>query len=151
MQIAISIFQVVLALILLDVWLLRSNQRTAYRGGDAHTMKEEFAVYGLPAWAMYVVGVLKVGAAVCLLAGLWFHTLVFFAALVILLLMVGALVMHWKIRDPWKKSYPALLLLAISTFLCVTSYRSGGRTQVETSVMAPSPPSTTFHPDLTFG
>jgi hypothetical protein len=74
-------------------------------------MREEFAAYGLPPVAMYVVGTLKVAAALCLIAGVWWHSLVFPAALVISLLMLGALAMHVKIHDPAKKSVPALLLL----------------------------------------
>jgi hypothetical protein len=105
------ILQCVVALGLLNVWLLRANQSTPYRGGSARTMREEFAAYGLPPVAMYVVGTLKVAAALCLIAGVWWHSLVFPAALVISLLMLGALAMHVKIHDPAKKSVPALLLL----------------------------------------
>jgi hypothetical protein len=44
--------QIVIALGLLNVWLLRAKRPTAYRGGDAQNMKEEFEAYGLPAWFM---------------------------------------------------------------------------------------------------
>ncbi len=121
MHIFISILQVALALTLLNVWLLRFNQGTAYRGGNANSMPEEFASYGLPAWSTYVVGALKVGAALCLLAGLWFHALVFPAAALVGLLMIGAFAMHLKIHDPIKKSVPALVLLALSIIICLGS------------------------------
>jgi len=65
-QTVVSIFQITLSLILLNVWLLRFNQSTAYRGGGASSMRLEFAAYKLPAWSLYVVGALKVGAALCL-------------------------------------------------------------------------------------
>ena len=55
-----------------NVWLLRASRSTAYRGGAATNMREEFAAYGLPAWMVVVVGVLKVGAALALIAGIWY-------------------------------------------------------------------------------
>ncbi|MEO6911290.1 MAG: DoxX family protein [Edaphobacter sp.] len=86
-------------------------------------MREEFAAYGLPPIVMYVVGALKVAAALCLIAGIWWHSLVFPAALLISLLMVGALAMHVKIHDPAKKSVPALVLLLISVAICFLDRR----------------------------
>jgi uncharacterized membrane protein YphA (DoxX/SURF4 family) len=113
------ILQCALAIGLLNVWLLRANQITPYRGGNAQTMREEFAAYGLPPLAMYLVGTLKVGAALCLIAGVWWHSLVFPAALLIAILMVGALAMHVKIHDPIQKSVPAVVLLLISVVICL--------------------------------
>ena len=123
MKAAIPILQVVVSLGLLNVWLLRFNRSTAYRGGEARSMTEEFAAYGLPEWFTYVVGALKVGGALCLLAGLWFDRLVLPAALVIGVLMVGALAMHFKIRDPMKKSVPALFMLTFCVIICWGSIR----------------------------
>ena len=118
MQIGISVLQVTVSLILLNVWLLRFNRNTPYRGGTAHNMREEFAIYGLPSWFTYVVGGLKLGAALCLIAGLWFHVLVLPAAAVVTILMLGALAMHLKVRDPMMKSLPALLMLVMCAGIC---------------------------------
>ncbi len=118
MQTIVQILQIIVALGLLNVWLLRFRRSTAYRGGEARSMPEEFAVYGLPAWTTYVVGTLKVGAACCLIAGLWFPITVFPAALLISLLMLGALAMHLKVRDSLKKSVPALFILTLSLIIC---------------------------------
>jgi len=123
MQIAIVLLQSVVALGLMNVWLLRFFRGTPYRGGNARNMREEFAAYGLPAWCTYLVGALKVGAALCLLAGVGVPRLVFPAALVVCVLMVGALAMHLKIGDPVKKSVPALVVLAMSALICWGSYR----------------------------
>ncbi|MEQ9105009.1 MAG: DoxX family protein [Rhodothermales bacterium] len=108
-----SILQIVVALGLLNVWLVRSGTATEYRGGDARSLKAEFAAYGLPDIAFYIVGLLKVGSAVALIAGLWMPELVAPAAGVVAVLMVGALAMHVKVKDPAKKSVPALLMLAM--------------------------------------
>jgi hypothetical protein len=56
------------ALGILNVWLLRSGKATAYRGKDAKTLREEFAVYGLRFPIFCLIGVLKVGFALALLA-----------------------------------------------------------------------------------
>ena len=113
MRTIMIILQVAAALGLLNVWLLRFEQRTEYRGGDAGTMVEEFATYGLPAWFAYVVGSLKIGAALALIAGIWIPGIVLPAAALISILMVGALAMHVKIGDPVRKSLPALAMLAL--------------------------------------
>ena len=113
MRTIMVILQFAAALGLLNVWLLRFHQRTGYRGGDAGSMVEEFAAYGLPAWFAYVVGSLKIGAALALIAGIWIPTLVLPAAALISILMLGALAMHIKIGDSLKKSLPALGMLAL--------------------------------------
>lgn len=117
----ILVCQIVAALGLLNVWLLRINQRTSYRGGAASNMREEFAAYGLPAWMVVVVGVLKVGAAAALIAGIWYRPLVLPAALLIGVLMVGALAMHVKIHDPIRKSAPAAGMLALAIVIALGS------------------------------
>ena len=117
MKTVVAFFQIIVALGLLNVWLLRFGRSTAFRGGGARSMPEEFAVYGLPAWSTYVIGVLKVGSALCLIAGFWFPQIVVPAALVIVALMLGALAMHWKVRDPLKKSLPALAMLTFSVII----------------------------------
>lgn len=123
MRTVVSISQIIVAIGLLNVWLLRSRQGTAYRGGHAENMQEEFAVYGLPGWSMWVVGFSKVGAAICLIAGLWFHILVLPAALLVCALMLGALAMHVKVRDPLGKSMPALAILVCAVIISLGSLR----------------------------
>ena len=113
------ILQVLVALGLLNVWLIRARSSTAYRGGSAQTLREEFDAYGLPAAAFYVVGTLKVLAGVILLAGLWMPMPARPAATVVAGLMVGALLMHAKAKDPALKSVPAVVMLAMCVGLVV--------------------------------
>ena len=117
MRTIVVICQIVAALGLLNVWLLRANQATPYRGGEARSMREEFQAYGLPAWFTYVIGALKIGVAIALIAGLWFPALVLPAALLLSVLMLGALAMHVKVHDPLKKSLPALGMLALALII----------------------------------
>ena len=103
----------IVALGILNVWLLRSGTVTPYRGGDAKTLREEFAAYGLPPWVMGVVGVLKVGLALALLAAIWIHGVARPAAIGLGLLMLGAFAMHLKVKDPITKALPSLAVLAM--------------------------------------
>lgn len=109
-----TILQVIIGLGLLNVWIVRAGGATSYRGGASNSLKEEFRTYGLPDVMFYVVGFLKVSAAVVLLAGYWLPDLVLPAAGTIVVLMLGALSMHVKVSDPPKKSMPALLMLALN-------------------------------------
>ena len=79
--------------------------------------------YGLPPWFAYGIGALKVGSALALLGGLWLPALVVPAAALVGVLMVGALAMHAKIRDPLSKSMPALAMLGIALTICWGSMR----------------------------
>ena len=105
--------QLIVALGILNVWMLRSGKATPFRGGDAKNLREEFAAYGLPFWFMCVVGVLKVGLALALLAAIWFHRVAQPAAIGLGLLMLGAFVMHLKVKDPIKKALPSIVVLAM--------------------------------------
>ena len=71
-----TILQVAVALGLLNVWLVRAQNSTAYRGGSAQSLKEEFAAYGLPDWTYYAVGFLKVVSAIVLIIGIWVPELI---------------------------------------------------------------------------
>lgn len=107
------ILQVIVALGILNVWVLRYGKATPYRGGNAKTLREEFASYGLPFPVMCLVGGIKVGLAVALLVGIWVPVLVQPAAIGLAVLMLGALAMHMKVKDPLVKSAPALSVLAM--------------------------------------
>ena len=114
-----DVLQLVVGLGLLNVWIVRSGRATAYRGGTATSLREEFAVYGLPAFAFPVVGVLKVGSALVLIAGVWLTLPVREAAALVAVLMVGAIAMHLKVRDPLVRALPATAMLAMSVAIVV--------------------------------
>jgi len=105
------ILQLVIAIGLINVWIFRLNRATEYRGGEAKNMKEEFITYGLPVWIMYLVGFTKVAIAIMLVISFWVEQLLFYNLVLLALLMVAALFMHLKVKDPIKKSYPALSIL----------------------------------------
>jgi len=113
MATALIVLQVVIALGIFNVWILRSAKATEWRGGDATTMQQEFAVYGLPSWSVQVVGALKLLCAAGLIIGIWVPGVTLPAAAGLAVLMVGAIAMHIKVKDPLKKSLPALTMLVM--------------------------------------
>lgn len=119
MEILRQALQVIVALGLLNVWLVRAGKPTRYRGGDAKSMREEFAAYGLPVAMMYVVGGLKLIIAATLLAGIWQSALVVPAASLLILLMIGAFAMHLKVKDPFERAIPSLLMLGMAIAIAV--------------------------------
>lgn len=112
-----NILQIIIALGLLNVWLLRFNKTTAYRGGEAKNLLEEFAVYGFPSWFCYLVGALKVGSAIALLLGFIYPQLITPAAGLISILMLCAIAMHMKVKDPIKKALPASAMFIMSVLV----------------------------------
>ena len=119
LELLARVLEVVVGLGLLNVWLLRSRSATSYRGGDAKTLRQEFAAYGLPVSAFYVVGTLKVAAGLILLSALVLPMPARLAATVVAGLMVGALAMHIRVKDPASKSVPAALMLAMCVGIMV--------------------------------
>ena len=114
--------QLVIALSIYNVWILRVNKPTSWRGGKAQNMKEEFATYGLPVWFMIFIGALKIIFATMLIAGIWLPELVRPAAVGMALLMLGAITMHFKVKDPLVKSLPSFTFLVLSLILVYVYY-----------------------------
>lgn len=119
MNLVVMVIQVVIALGIFNVWLLRYRRATTWRGGNARNLREEFAVYGLPGWFMGIVGFLKLLLAALLIAGIWLPPVTKPAALGMAILMLGAVSMHVRVKDPWKRSLPALSMLVLSLIVAV--------------------------------
>ena len=109
--------QCIVAISILNVWLIQNKKATQWRGGDATTIIEEFKEYGLPVWMCYVVGTLKVILALGLIAAIWYPELRLPSALGLAILLLGSITMHLKIKDPLKKSFPAFLFLVMCLYI----------------------------------
>ena len=105
--------KLIVALGILNVWLLRRGKASAYRGKDAKNLREEFEVYGLPFSFYCCIGILKVSLALGLIASLWIPSVAQFAAIGMGVLMLGAFFMHMKVKDPISKALPSLAVLAL--------------------------------------
>lgn len=117
----INALQLIIALGLINVWIFRFNKTTAYRGGDAKNIVEEFAVYGLPKWFCYFIGFLKLTSAVLLLAGFFYKELILPASLLVVFLMLGAVLMHLKVKDPISKALPAGSMLLMGLLVVIST------------------------------
>lgn len=111
------ILKLIVGLSILNVWLLRKEQSSQWRGGNASSLKEEFQNYGLSESTMKLVGIVKCLLALGLLVSIFVPVLELYSAMGIALMMAGAIIMHVKIGDAIKKSFPAFLFLAISVVL----------------------------------
>lgn len=99
---------------IVNVWFFRFGKPTSWRAENTNSMKEEFMAYGLSETMMYLVGGLKVLSAILILLSIWFENLAIPAAAGMAILMLGAIIMHFKISDPIKKSFPAFSFLVLS-------------------------------------
>lgn len=113
------LIQIIIPLGIFNVWLLRPKQATSFRGKGAANLKEEFAAYGLPEWSFYTIGALKLSAAAMLLLGFLLPPLVLPGAALMVVLMLGAMVMHAKVGDPATRYLPAAAMLILSLLLLI--------------------------------
>ncbi|MDO7619099.1 MAG: DoxX family protein [Flavobacteriaceae bacterium] len=108
------ILMAVVSFVVINVWFFRFNNPTIYRGGKAANMIEEFAVYGLSETIVYIIGGLKVLAAIGLLIGFVNRKAILPSAALMGALMLGAVFMHFKVSDEAIKFLPAGLMLLFS-------------------------------------
>jgi uncharacterized membrane protein YphA (DoxX/SURF4 family) len=111
--------QIIIALGIFNVWIVRRDRATGYRPAGAENIREEFKSYGLPDWVRVAVGSTKIALAVLLLVGIVAPTVALVAAGVMAPLMLGAVGAHIKVGDPIMKSVPALTMLALSLVVVV--------------------------------
>ncbi|WP_339664840.1 DoxX family protein [Maribacter arcticus] len=122
MDFVVIFAKVIIFVAIINVWFFRFNKKTMYRGGNASSMKEEFAAYGLSESTMYIIGALKVLSALGLIVSIWVPMLTLPSAGIMAILMVGAILMHVKIKDSPKQSMPAAIFLLLSLFIISQSY-----------------------------
>tara|TARA_B100001029_G_scaffold25493_1_gene17943 strand:- start:1042 stop:1434 length:393 start_codon:yes stop_codon:yes gene_type:complete len=119
-----TILTLVVSTTIINVWLFRFNDETIYRGGDALNMLEEFNIYGFSETFTYIIGFIKVSCALALLLSIYYNKILLPAALVIIALMSGALVMHFTVSDEIIKFLPAaLVLIATLTIVFLNNYK----------------------------
>jgi len=119
------IVEVLIALGLINVWLVRFNRATAYRGVGAKNMKAEFVAYGLPVWSVYIVGFLKLSIALIMILAVVapqvMPVLSTLALGLLVILMLGAVTMHIKVKDSFVKMLPALCMLLMAVFVLLVA------------------------------
>ncbi|NND33435.1 MAG: DoxX family protein [Saprospiraceae bacterium] len=108
------ILKLIISLGVLNVWLLRANQPSPWRGSNAASLKDEFEAYGLSQEMMKFIGGIKILLAVLILVSIVYQPLEKIGLIGMAAMMLGAIAMHIKINDPLKRSLPALTLLALT-------------------------------------
>ncbi|EHQ01195.1 DoxX family protein [Gillisia limnaea] len=117
----IIVLKVIVGLSILNVWLIQPKKPTKWRGGNAKTIVEEFKVYGLSKSFCYVIGFLKVGLALILLASIQFEALTLIGSLGLTGLLLGSIIMHIKVKDELYKSFPAFLFIVMNLIIAFES------------------------------
>ncbi len=119
-----KIAQIGSSLWIFNVWFHRFGKDTGYRGGDATNMREEFQEYGLSEKTMYAVGAAKTSLASAMLIGLFYPKIVRPASTALAAMMLGAIGMHIKVKDPLKRAIPAM---SVFTGAALSAILNGGR------------------------
>lgn len=113
MDILSLILKIIIGLGIYNVWILRFNKPTKYRGRDSKNMVEEFKTYGLPKWSVYVIGFLKLIFATGILLSIWVDGYLNISIISLSILMFGAILSHLKVRDGFTKTLPSVLVLVL--------------------------------------
>tara|TARA_Y100000768_G_C23925013_1_gene657035 strand:- start:139 stop:483 length:345 start_codon:yes stop_codon:yes gene_type:complete len=99
-NILFSISKVLLSVSLFYVWVVRYEN-----------IKKEFIDYKLPSWLRDLVGILKLSFSIMIISN--DKNLVWIGSLGIIVLMIGALATHFKVKNPFQKMIPAITLSII--------------------------------------
>jgi hypothetical protein len=110
----IVVLKIIVGVSIINVWLIQPKKPTKWRGGDATTIVEEFSVYGLSKIFYKLVFVVKVGLAILLLLSIKYDFLTLYSSLGLAALLLGSIVMHFKVKDPLMKSFPAILFMIMN-------------------------------------
>ena len=117
----IIVLKLIVSLSILNVWLIQQKKPTKWRGGNAKTIIEEFEVYGLSKSFCYIIGFLKVSLALILLASIQLKELTLIGSLGLATLLLGSIIMHFRVKDELYKSFPAFLFLVMNLVIAYTS------------------------------
>lgn len=112
MENLINLAQMVLALSVAYVWIYRYDN-----------VVKEFRQFGLNDLTRNFVGTTKIALATLLLAGIWYPSLVQIPSLLMGLFMISAQYFHFKIKNPFIKHLPSIILLILSAIIAISSIK----------------------------
>ncbi len=110
MEIFLSLAKIVVALSVAYVWIFRYDN-----------VVKEFKQFGLSDLTRNFVGVSKIALATLLMAGIWYSSLVQIPAIVMGMFMVAAQYFHFKVKNPFIKHLPSLMLLLLCAIIAIGS------------------------------
>lgn len=103
--------QLIVALSVFYVWVFRYD-----------VIIKEFKQFQLSDLTRTFVGASKVSLATLLIAGIWYSSLVSIPAVFLGLFMLSAQYFHFKIKNPFIKYLPSMLLLFLCVFIALASF-----------------------------
>ncbi len=111
MQIITIIFQLVIAISILNVWVLKFE-----------TIANDFKTFNFPDWFRNIVGIAKGLLCVMLIGGIWMYQLAVIASLSISLFMLVAVIAHYIAKHSFSKTLPALGLCLLCFLVAYLSW-----------------------------
>jgi tellurite resistance protein TehA-like permease len=103
--------QLAIAISVAFVWIFRF-----------HNVEKEFKQFELSLVTRSFVGFSKTALATLLVVGIWHSELVFIPAVLMAFFMLSAQFFHFKIKNPFIRHLPSLILLILSLFVAYQSY-----------------------------
>jgi hypothetical protein len=110
MENLLSLAQLVLALSVAYVWIFRYDN-----------VVKEFRQFGLNDLTRNFVGASKIALATLLVVGIWYPSLVQISSVLMGLFMIAAQYFHFKIKNPFSKHLPSLILLMLCAIIALLS------------------------------
>lgn len=108
----LSLMQITVGLSVAYVWIFRFDN-----------VVKEFKQFGLNDITRNFVGASKIAMATLLIAGIWYSPLVQISSIIMGLFMIAAQYFHFKIKNPFIKHLPSLILLILSAIIAIGSFQ----------------------------
>lgn len=105
-----QICQITVAISVLFVWIFRY-----------HNVLKEFKQFGLSDITRNMVGSSKTILSSLLVVGIWHKELVLISSVLMALFMVAAQFFHFKVKNPFIKHLPSLILLLLSVYIAYSA------------------------------
>ena len=106
MENLLILVQLTIAISVYYVWIFRY-----------FNVEKEFLLFGLSDVTRNFVGACKLSFAALLVASIWYHDLKIFGACGMAFFMISAQYFHFKVKNPFIKHLPSLVLLLLCLLL----------------------------------
>ena len=98
--------QLIVSISVIVVWVFRRDN-----------IDIEFKLYKLSNLTKNIIGALKISLATMLILGIWYSELLLISSLSMAFLMLCAQYFHFRVKNPFHKYIPSLLLLTLSLLI----------------------------------
>ena len=109
-NIILILLQLTLGLSVFYVWIFRFEN-----------VVKEFKLFGLNDLTRNLVGVSKIALSTLIVTSIWYPSLAQIPSIMLGLFMIAAQYFHFKVRNPFIKHLPSLILLILSAIIAISS------------------------------